>query len=77
MNMKQNYSTPEEFAADVTKYAKNDWVNGSFDVNGTIVGIKAYGKWVQRINANCLTDGAEFKTQKAMREFIVSHIGHN
>lgn len=74
--MKQHYDTPEEFAADVAKASRGAWVNGTFDVNGQAVAIKAYGKWVQRINCNCLTDGGEFATQKAMREFIVSHIGH-
>lgn len=74
--MKQHYDTPEEFAADVAKHAKSAWVNGTFDVNGQAVGIKAYNKWVQRINCNCLTDGGEFSTQAAMRAFIVSHVGH-
>ena len=75
--MKQHYDTATDFASDVAREAKGAWVNGTFDVNGTQVGIKAYGKWVQRINANCLTDGGEFKTQAAMRSFIVSHVGIN
>lgn len=74
--MKTHYSTPEEFARDVAKHSRGAWVNGTFDVNGQFVGIKAYGLWVQRISCNCLTDGGEFKTQAAMRAFIVSHIGH-
>lgn len=73
--MKTQYNTPEEFATDVVKNARGAWVNGTFDVNGQAVGIKAYGKWVQRINCNCLTDSGEFRTQKDMREFIVAHVG--
>jgi len=74
--MRSTYETPEAFAADVAKEAKAAWVNGTYDVNGQAVGIKAYGKWVQRINCNCLTDGGEFATQTAMKAFIVAHIGH-
>lgn len=75
--MKQQYSTAAEFARDVARDARSAWVNGHFNVNGTVVAIKAYGKWVQRINANCLTDSGEFKTQREMIAFIVSHIGEN
>ena len=75
--MKTHYETPEQFAADVAKHARNAWVNGTFDVNGTAVGIKAHGTWVQRINANCLTDSGEFRTQRDMRAFIVAHVGRS
>lgn len=74
--MKQQYDTPEAFAADVAREARQGWVNGTYQVDGQAVGIKAHGKWVQRINCNCLTDGGDFATQKAMRAFIVGHIGH-
>ena len=74
--MKLEYDNPEEFARDVAAQCKGNWINGTWNVNGQQVGIKAYGKYVQRINVNCITDGGEFKTQKAMREFIVSMIGH-
>lgn len=74
--MKTEYDTPEEFARDVAKESRGAWINGTYMVNGQAVGIKAYGKWIQRINCNCLTDSGDFPTQKAMRAFIVSHIGH-
>ena len=73
--MKQHYESAADFAADVVRNAKTGWINGQFDVNGSTVGIKAYGKWIQRINVHCLTDGAEFRTQKAMRDYIVNFIG--
>jgi hypothetical protein len=74
--MKNHYDTPEEFAKDVVTAARSAWVNGTFNVNGQTVAIKAYGKWVQRINCNCLTDGGEFRTQGAMKAFIIAHVGH-
>ena len=73
--MKTHYTTREEFARDVAKHARGQWVNGHFDVNGQIVAIKAYGKWVQRMNVNCLTDSGEFSTQRDMRQFIERLIG--
>ena len=73
--MEQHYESAADFAADVVRNAKAGWVNGQFDVNGSVVGIKAHGKWVQRMNVHCLTDGGEFRTQKAMREFIIDMIG--
>lgn len=75
--MKQQYANPEEFAKDVVKHTKDGWVNGQFTVGTTVVAIKAYGLWVQRMNVHCLTDGGEFRTQKAMREFIVEHMGRD
>jgi hypothetical protein len=74
--MLNHYDTPEAFAKDVAKHASKGWVNGTYDVNGQAVGIKAYGKWVQRMNVNCLTDGSEFKTQRDMVAWIVQLIGH-
>lgn len=74
--MQTHYDTPEQFASDVIQAAKGQWVNGTFNVNGTLVGIKAYNKWVQQIHANTLRDSGEFKTQKSMRDFIIAHIGH-
>ena len=74
--MKPAYATPEMFAADVAKHARGAWVNGTFTVASRPVGIKAYGTWVQRTSCDCLTDSGEFKTQRDMRAFIVSHIGH-
>lgn len=74
--MRTHYDTPEAFAADVAKEAKGAWVNGTYDVNGQLVGIKAYNKWVQRISCNCLNDSGEFPTQAAMKAFIVNHVGH-
>lgn len=73
--MKQHYDNAADFAKDVVRNARGAWINGHFDVNGQTVAIKAYGLYVQRINVNCLTDGGEFRTQKAMREFIVNMIG--
>ena len=64
------YNTPEEFATAVVKEAKKGWVNGTFEVDGSPVGIKAHGLWIQRIFAFTVSDGGEFKTQKAMREYI-------
>lgn len=75
--MKTTYNTPEEFAKDVAKSARGAWVNGTYIVDGQEVNIKAFDTWVQRINCNCLTDGGSFDTQKAMRQFIVDHVGHN
>lgn len=74
--MKEHYDSPEEFAGDAVKAAKAGWVNGTYSVNGALVGIKAHGKWVQRIQANTLIDSGDFRTQSAMRDFIVAHIGH-
>ena len=68
----------ESFAKDVTKEAsQNQWVNIRTEIAGKIVGIKAYGKWVQRIEVNSAPyQSGEFKTQKAMREFIVNAINN-
>jgi hypothetical protein len=42
--------TREEFVNMVAANHKtNVWLSGHFDVEGTQVGIKAYGKWVQRM----------------------------
>lgn len=74
--MKETYPTPELFAADVVKAARGAWVNGTYTVASRPVGIKAYGKWVQRIQCNGMIDSGQFRTQRDMAAFIVSHIGH-
>ncbi len=73
--MKEEYQSPEEFAADVARHARDAWVNGTFRVNGALVGIKAHGKWVQRIEAHGVRDSGDFPTQKAMKEFIIERTG--
>lgn len=73
--MENNYLSASNFANDVVKHAKCAWVNGTFDVNGVTVAIKAYGKWVQVIRVHGIADGGHFKTQKAMIAFIIETIG--
>lgn len=69
--MNISYNTPEDFATAVVKEARKGLVNGTFEVAGSPVGIKAHGLWVQRIQASSVTDGGDFKTREAMREYIV------
>ena len=71
-----DYATVEEYAKDVVKQARDGWVNGTATVAGKSIGVKAHGKWIQRITVNGVPYGSgEFRTQKEMREFIVNFIG--
>jgi hypothetical protein len=64
----------ETFIKLVTDNIKTkQWLNGTFTVNGADVGIKAYGKWVQRLTVNGVTDGiSEQKTNKALASALVT-----
>lgn len=64
-----------EFAAMVVKNCTGPWTNGTFDVEGIgPVGIKASGKWIQRMEWCGVRDGGEFRTQKAMRQWIIESL---
>jgi len=71
-----SFDNAESFAKYVVNSCKVSWVNGTFPVGSTKIGIKAYGKWVQIILADNkpYTDSGQFTTQKAMREFIINFI---
>lgn len=65
----------KEFAARVAANVKTkQWLNETVQVNGRPVGIKAHGLWIQRMAWDGLCDGAEFLTQKAMKEWIILHL---
>ena len=70
--MNISYNTPEEFAAAVVKEARKGWVNGTFEVAGSLGGIKAHGLWIQRIQTPSISGGDEFKTRKEMCENIAN-----
>ncbi len=63
-----------EFLSIVVKESKsNQWHNATYDINGSIVGIKQFGKWVQVISANGIRDGIpEQKTQKELKEKVLN-----
>lgn len=73
--MKQNYETAADYADAVVKLARSGWINGADTVNGKTVTVKAHGKWIQRftVNGGPYVNG-EFRTQRAMKEFIVATI---
>lgn len=75
--MKQNCETATAYADAVVKLARSGWVNGTDTVNGKTVAIKAHGKWLQRltVNGGPYVSG-EFRTQRAMKEFIVAAINN-
>lgn len=42
--------TRQEFIKMVARnHNTGQWLNGTYDVDGTQVGVKAYGKWLQRL----------------------------
>lgn len=43
------------------------WLNGTFDVNGKRIGIKAYGKWVQRMQVSWELFYIEIPEQKTIK----------
>ena len=75
-----NALTIEQFATLATDNAKSaKWLSCTMPVehNGAVyqVGIKSYGKWVQRIECCGITDGVpEQKTLKAMKAGIVAAV---
>lgn len=53
----------------------NKWLSGHFTVDGHVIGVKAYGLWVQRLVRPDLSSayhdsGMFIKTQKALREWL-------
>lgn len=53
------------------------WLSATFDVEGMPagVGVKAYGRWVQRIECGGITTGvAEQKTNKALRTAVLDEL---
>ena len=66
--------TAETYAADCVAMAQKGWINGTETIEGKTVGIKAHGKWIQRIEVNGMRDSGEFGTQRDMREFIITAI---
>jgi len=79
-----NTVTVEQIAQAVADNAKtNKWLSCTYQVahpqavGGTIaVGVKAFGKWVQRIQCAGLVDGIpEQKTLKALKAQVIEHIG--
>ena len=67
----------QDIADAVAANAKTGkWLNCTFTLDdGNKVGIKAYGKWVQRIECCGLVDGVcEQKTLKALKAEVISTI---
>lgn len=75
-----NILTIEQFASLATDNAKSGkWLSCTMPVEhkGVVhhVGIKSYGKWVQRIECCGISEGvAEQKTLKAMKAGIISTV---
>lgn len=75
--MKKIYTTAEDFAKEFVREAtqsKGLWVGGTFEVEEKVVSIKAFNKWVQRVECNGVQDGQDFGTQREMRDWIVRFV---
>jgi hypothetical protein len=62
--------TKEDFISIILKNVKSgQWINGTFQVENSKVGIKCFGLWVQRIQIDEKPWDSipEQKTQKALR----------
>mgnify|MGYP000887023493 CR=1 FL=1 len=71
--------TKIEFIQMIAKnHNSGKWINGTFDVEGMHIGVKAYGKWIQRMEGNCKPyfSGAECKTVSAFKSQIESGLNY-
>ena len=64
--------TKQEFIDTiVNNHRTGHWLNATFDVEGRKIGVKAYGKWIQRLEHNGRSDGTvEARTVKAFRSDV-------
>lgn len=72
--------TKAEFLAMVKSHMrkhKNEWLNGTFEVDSHIVGIKLHGKSIQNMTIDGFSTGGmwEIPTQKRVLEIISEKIG--
>ncbi len=73
--MNDTYIDAESFARDVVAHARGAWVNGTYNVAGEMIGIKAFGHYIQVMCcAGIKETGGDFRSQKAMRAFIVAFV---
>lgn len=67
--------TPQELADQIVANVKtNKWLSATFDIDSLPhrVGVKAYGRWVQRIECCGIYDSIpEQKTNKALRAAVI------
>jgi hypothetical protein len=71
--------TKTEFILDIKNHLrnkKNEWYNKRIEVDGKIVGLKFYGKSVQKLEIDGLNYGGlwDIATQKEMIEYITKDI---
>ena len=71
--------TKAEFISDIKnhlKTKKNEWYNKRIEVDGKNVGLKFYGKNVQKLEIDGLDRGGlwDIATQKKMIEYITKDI---
>ncbi len=69
-----------EFLAMVKNHMrthKNEWLNGTFEVDGHTIGIKLYGKSIQNMTIDGFSTGGmwDIPTQKKVLEVISEKIG--
>lgn len=67
----------QEFIGLVVKnHSSKQWINGTETIDGVTIGVKAYGKWVQRLQR--MDTGAytsfEAKTVKDFREKMATEL---
>lgn len=72
--------TKAEFIAMVKNHMrnnKNTWLNGTFEVDGHIIGIKLFDKSIQNMTIDGLSTGGmwDIPTQKKVLEIISRYIG--
>ena len=69
--------TVDQLADAIIANAKTGkWLSATFDVDGMpAVGVKAFGRWVQRIECCGITTGvAEQRTNKALRAAVLDEL---
>lgn len=72
--------TKSDFLAMIKNHMrkhKNEWLNGTFEVDGHIIGIKLFGTSIQRMTIDGLNTGGmwDIPTQKRVLEIISEKIG--
>lgn len=72
--------TKAEFLAMVKNHMrkhKNEWLNGTFEVDGHIIGIKLFETSIQKMTIDGLNTGGmwDIPTQKRVLEIISKEIG--
>ena len=71
--------TKQEFIKMVAaNHNSKKWLNCTVEVEGVMVGIKAYGKWVQRMEGNYKPywSGCECKTVSAFKLAVEAGINY-